>query len=241
MYLKKPSFVSLNLIKNGIHEKTETEFVMSKIKVGDVVIDIGANIGYYTLIFAKLVGEQGKVFAFEPEPSNFYLLKKNVMTNKYNNVILEEKAVSNYDGQTKLFLSNSNAGAHRIYFSHRVTKNYVQVKVTTLDDYFKNHELKSRISFIKIDVEGAELGTLEGLKTLLETNKKIIIMIEFDPQQIKEFGSSSRDLLNFLDNQKFRFLFVDQNMHQIKKAEGIDFLLKKYEESKTATNLICYR
>lgn len=75
---------SLNLsINNGIYEEFETNIVKEEIKKGDIVLEIGANIGYYTLIFAKLVGEKGKVFAFEPDPTNFALLKKNIEINGY--------------------------------------------------------------------------------------------------------------------------------------------------------------
>ena len=79
---------SLLLSINGIYEEFETELVSKEISKNDVVVDIGANIGYYTLIFAKLVGENGKVFAFEPDPSNFALLKKNVELNGFRNVVL---------------------------------------------------------------------------------------------------------------------------------------------------------
>src|SRR3990172_1939329 len=67
---------SLNLSINGVYEDVETEFVKKIIHEGDIVLDIGANIGYYSLIFAKLVGKLGKVFSFEPEPYNFSLLNK---------------------------------------------------------------------------------------------------------------------------------------------------------------------
>lgn len=105
---------SLNLSINGIYEPLQTELVKKEIKKGDVVLDIGANIGYYTLIFAKLVGEDGKVFVFEPAPTNFSFLKKNVEINSYKNVVLVQKAVSNKTGKLKLYLSEDNIGDHRI-------------------------------------------------------------------------------------------------------------------------------
>jgi hypothetical protein len=100
---------SLGLSIFSIHEPLETGLVKEKIKKGDVVLDIGANIGYYTLIFAKLVGEEGKVFAFEPEPTNFSLLEKNVEINGYKNVVLIQKAVSNETGKIRLYLSKGSA------------------------------------------------------------------------------------------------------------------------------------
>ena len=77
---------SLFLSSGILHEKTIVNLVKNEIKKGDVVIDIGAHIGYYTVLFAKLVGPEGRVFAFEASPTNFKILKKNVDVNGYQNV-----------------------------------------------------------------------------------------------------------------------------------------------------------
>ena len=106
---------SLGLSINKIYEPFETDFVQKEIKRGDVVLDIGANIGYYTLILAKCVGKEGKVFAFEPEPNNFSLLKKNIQINGYKNVVLVQKAVSNKNEKLMMYLNKDNIGCHTIY------------------------------------------------------------------------------------------------------------------------------
>lgn len=80
MFLDSKNFINLSI--NGVYEPFETELVQKEIKRGDVVLDIGANIGYWTLIFAKLVGEEGRVFAFEPDPTNFALLNNNIVKNE---------------------------------------------------------------------------------------------------------------------------------------------------------------
>jgi len=116
MYLDVKDALRLSI--NGVYEPFETELVRKEVKKGDVVLDIGANIGYYTLIFAKLVGQEGEVLAFEPDPNNFALLKKNIEINGYRNVSLLQKAVSNRSGKIRLYLSDSNPGAHTIYDSH---------------------------------------------------------------------------------------------------------------------------
>ena len=86
LFLDSEDFSFLSITSE--YEGNETELVKREIKEGDLVIDVGANIGYYTLIFAKLVGEKGKVYAFEPEPRSFKLLKKNVEENKYQNIMM---------------------------------------------------------------------------------------------------------------------------------------------------------
>jgi len=88
MYIdSRDTTVGTSLLKWGFFEKYETKLFKKSIKRGMVVLDIGANIGYYTLLAARLVGDEGKVFAFEPDPYNYSLLRKNIEANRYNNVI----------------------------------------------------------------------------------------------------------------------------------------------------------
>lgn len=102
----------LNLSINGIYEPLETEVVGREVSAGDVVVDIGAHIGYYTLMLARIVGPCGKVYAFEPDPENFTLLQRNVKENGYRNVVLLQKAVSDRNGSATLYLSDDNSGDH---------------------------------------------------------------------------------------------------------------------------------
>ena len=236
IYLQKHSFVSRCLVRRGIHEETLTKFAINAIKKGDVVLDVGANIGYYTLIFAKIVGENGHVFAFEPEPSNFDLLKKNVMVNNYRNTSLEKIAISNKNGNTKLYLNKANAGEHRIYLSNTAKNNFLNVEMKTLDEYFKNNSIRDKISFIKMDVEGSEIGVIKGMNSILE-NKKLTIMLEFDPVQIKNYGASPEELLNILANQGFSFSYEDKQKCSLEKCKMNDLL--KFVKNSEPTNLVC--
>ena len=127
---------SLNLSINGIYEEFETDLVKKEIHKGDVVIDIGANIGYYTIMFAKLVGDSGKVIAFEPDPTNYELLKKNIEINGFTNVILEQKALSDNPGKMMLSLNNENTAGHHLDFKNENSINSIEVDVLSLDDYF---------------------------------------------------------------------------------------------------------
>ena len=114
MYIDPKRNPTIALYDIGGYENAETELFESHIKEGDVVMDIGANIGYYTLVAAKLVGANGKVYAFEPESINFSFLKKSVEINNYENVICEKKAVSNENGKLKLFLHKFQTGDYTL-------------------------------------------------------------------------------------------------------------------------------
>jgi len=231
--------LSMELATNGIWEKIETEFMLKTIKKGDIVIDIGANIGYFTLLFAKCVGQNGKVFAFEPEPKNFELLKKNISVNKYENVVCENSAVSNKNEKIKLYLSEKSVGQHRIYSSGEVSDNSVLVDSITVDDYFKNIN-KEKITFIKIDAEGTEFFILKGMEKLLDKIDFLKIILEFDPNQIRDSGCDPIDLLNFLKNKGFNFSFSNKKRNEFESVD-INYLIKQFVEKNFPTNLLCTR
>lgn len=244
MYLDP--YDSMRLSLNPIHEELETSFVKSVLKDGDYALDIGANIGYYTLLFAKIAGNHGKVFAFEPEPSNYGILKKNVILNNYKNVILKNTAVSNKNGQTKLFLSKGRSDKHRIFQSKRVSTKFIMVDTVKLDDFATEHNIVEKISFVKIDVEGAEFDVLLGMKNIINKNQKINLILEFYPSNIKEAGSNPKELLNLLQYYNFEISYVDRIKNQVKKVEDLDKFLQLYDNEdsdvkKRGTNLLCLK
>jgi FkbM family methyltransferase len=228
---------SMNLFINKIHEPYETELVSSIIEPGNVVLDIGANIGYYTLIFAKLVGQNGKVFAFEPEPTNFQLLEKNVSINGYSNVILEQKAVSNRNEKKKLYLDKENAGMHRIYKPQFTNLDFVEVDTVFLDDYFSNY--RGEIDFIKMDIEGSEITALEGMQKILQRLNNIKLLVGFDSSAIREYGYKPEQYIDLLMSNGFRVYFVNsrtKNLEVVQPANLPD-LIKIAD--KLEVNLLC--
>jgi len=234
MYLAPHGPISLELATKGIWEESETELIKKIVSDGDVVLDLGANIGYYTMIFAKLIGPKGKVFAFEPEPNNFELLKKNLTINGYQNSTIEDAAVSDENGEVKLYLHESMATNHRIFYSKSVSKNFVVVKKIKLDDYFKNNPIKKRISFVKMDVEGSEFGVLKGMTTILNENKNLKMLIEYFPQAIKESGAQPSNLLKILKNAGFSFYEVKSENKNLEPINE-EYLLKQNDR----INLFC--
>jgi len=237
---------SLGLSVNEIYGRIETQIVKNEVQSGNTVLDIGANIGYFTLIFAKHVGNTGKVFAFEPEPRNFELLRKNIQINEYNNVVLENRIVSEKNEKIKLYLSENNAGMHRIYPSHFCSENFVELQSVSLDEYFKNNPYANKIDFIKLDAEGSELGILQGMKNILNLNKKLKIFLEFVPSCIKEYGSNPERILNFLKSNEFQISYINEDKKKAEQVDDMDYLLQKYDGDKLEghpkrTNLLCVR
>jgi len=230
IYLLPRGKVSRELALFGVFEKDETELIKNIVQDGDIVLDIGGNLGYHTLILSAFVGKDGKVFSFEPGLENFSLLQKNISHNQLDNVTAERLAISDTSTKTKLFLSEG-PGGHRIHESNFCTKNFDVVNTITLDEYFKDNSLRNNITFIKIDVEGAELNVLYGMKSLL-TNERLKILVELYGPFIREFGHEPNELFKFLRENNFKIYFVKKlNGEKPFNVENLQEL-KIYEEEK---------
>ena len=238
---------SLRLSTNGVFEPYTTEVIKQNISNGDLVMDIGANIGYFTLIMAKGIKENGKVFSFEPEPKNFELLKKNVETNNYSNVILEKKAIGNKTGTTKLYLADRknnifSSGMHRIFRSDLVSQipDPISINIIKLDDYLQDLKFIKKIRLIKIDVEGAEFDVLKGMNKILDENKEIEIVMEFSSENLEDYGSNAYDVVNFLMNKGFKLSVINEVEKRMEEVTGIKEIIDS-EAKKIGLNIFCSR
>jgi FkbM family methyltransferase len=229
---------SMDLFINKIYEPYETELISSIIKPGNIVVDIGANIGYHTLIFAKLVGPNGKVFAFEPEPTNFRLLEKNVSVNGYSNVTLEQKGVSNRNEKKKLYLNRWHSGFHTIYKSEqRANLDTVEIETVSLDDYFSNY--RGKVDFIKMDIEGSEITALEGMQTILQRQNNIKLLVAFNPSAILQYGYKPEQQIDLLMSNGFRVYFANSQTKDLEvvNPDNTQHLIKR--AGKFELNLLC--
>ena len=198
---------SLRLSVYGVYEPFESQLIQQETNPGSVVVDIGANIGYYTLMLARRVGESGRVFAFEPDPTNFALLKKNVEANGYRNVVLEQKAVSNATGKLKLYMSDESAGDHRIYDTGDARR-MIEIEAITLDDYFAQQGIA--VNCIKMDIQGAEWVALQGMSALLSQTGHVKLFMEYWPSGLKRFGADPKAVLQFLQEHDFALHHIDE-------------------------------
>jgi len=236
IFLKKHTPGFLRLLFFGVYEPFETNIFKKQIKKGNIVLDIGANIGYYTLIAAKLVGKDGKVFAFEPDPNNFLLLKKNVKLNNYQNVTLVNKAISDKSKNIKLYLSKNNFGDHRIYKSSE-NRESINIKCIRLDDYFK--KINQRVDIIKMDIQGAEWAAIKGMQSLLRKNPNIKIIMEFSSDDLRKFGVNPKEFLDFLANLGFIFYNINEKKDKLEFI-NIDKIMEQFS-GKEFTNLLCLK
>jgi len=231
MYLDEKDTLGLSL--GRAHEPHIIELIKKQIAEGDVVIDLGANIGYFTLIFSKLVGPRGKVFAFEPDPTNFSILKENVSLNKCLNVTLIQKAVSKYSHKGTIYLNDENRGDHRIFDSGDNREKIDGIEITSLDDYFDTSKIK--IDFIKMDIQGSEILALKGMEKILEENKNIKILAEFWPNGFKKAKTDPKEFFEILEKYDFCFYENKESGHDLVPIKNTELFIKNYSQGEEDT------
>lgn len=226
------------LVNHGVWEPMETSVLCGSLKEGDTLIDVGANIGYYTILAAKRVGPRGRVIAFEPEPNNFAILKRNVEANGFTNVILEQKALSNKPGTLRLYLEEENKGGHKV-FQFGSARPFVEVEAVRLDDYLK--EYKGRIDLIKIDTEGAEGAILEGMQKTLRRHHGVTLLVEFFPKLLHSFGSDAGQVLANLQALGFEIRDVNERARRVAPVSAAELLARHKPDQLSYTNLLLQR
>ncbi len=233
--------VSKQLSERGGFEAFETEVLRDAIRPGDTVLDIGANIGYYTLQFAQLVGDEGRVFAFEPDPRNFELLQRNVRQNRYQNVTLVHAAATSSAKTVRLYQNAINRGDHRTYDSSE-GRQWVDVDGVVLDEFFAN--VDGTIDFIKMDIQGSEASALGGMKTLLQKNPGVQLVTEFWPRGLHLSGDEPRAFLQTLLDVGFEIQVIEDAAEQLVPLD-VDQLLEQLPIERDTdllfTNLLCRR
>lgn len=235
--LNKKDPVVSGSVALGVYEKSESALFRKKVKNGMVVIDVGANIGYFTVISAQLVGPFGRVISFEPEPENFSFLKETVALNKFSNIEIYDLALSDKVGKGTLFLSKTNKGDHRMFDPGNASES-IDISMTTLDDFLMQKGIQ-KVDFIKMDIQGAEALALDGMKNTMAHNKRISLIIEFCPHDLLMSKTEPLSLLNKLKGLGFKIFEIKEGL-RLNLVSDFNSLIKRHSGTKY-TNLYCKR
>jgi FkbM family methyltransferase len=200
--LNDRSGVGRQLYERGMTEDEETRWLTNVLRPGMTVVDVGANIGYYSVLAAQQVGASGRVLAFEPDPRNYQLLLENIALNNAANVLAFNTALGERKGGAKLRLSPDNHGDHRLWASSTACngREEVDVSVERLEDVLVDHDVGT-IDLMKVDVQGYEYHVQSGMASLLASGKVHAILSEFWPDGIDSAGGSAHGyLVRFLSS-----------------------------------------
>jgi FkbM family methyltransferase len=228
-YLRHRSF--LESIATGTYEIFTRELFAKSLKPGITVVDAGAHIGLYSLLAARRMRGSGRIFAFEPDLYNFRALTFNINHIHNANVISLHKAVSNMIGSAFFYRSSGTIGSSLIKRSDIGRYEEIRVQTTTID-----HELahiKTDSLLVKIDIEGAEIKAIQGMKEILRTPKEITIISEINPSALEKSLVTSLDVVKEFKALGFKVCFIDELNKDLLPIENLDLARKG--------NLYCVR
>ena len=188
-------------------EQSELSFVKHFVGDGDLFFDVGANVGVYTLMASRLVGDSGQVHAFEPFVDAYGFLQRNVDLNLVKNVTLNPVAVGEKVGEENLFVNAQSALTGLGRTKRGVFLDVQKVPVWTLDHYVKRSGIRS-IDFLKIDVEGFEGHVLRGAIELLSNSPNLIVMSELAKKNFEPLGFSVKDVIDWMRSIGFEVWMI---------------------------------
>jgi FkbM family methyltransferase len=207
----------------GLYEPTETPIFRGLVRPGDVVLDVGANVGYYTLTAAELCGESGQVHAFEPIRENCARIEDGVALNGLRNVTVNCVAVNDgAEAQITLYLrqSGGNSGWASIVPSPTRGNTEYVVPAISIDRYVAERGI-GRVSLMKLDCEGAELLALRGARELLSSSNAPDLMCELSPFHLTRMGSSPAELEALILGFGYRLFEIGpRGLHPLELRRG---------------------
>jgi FkbM family methyltransferase len=221
IFVRTPDrLIAALLCKHSMAGGLEAEIYRSRVKPGMTVAEIGANVGFFTLLFSGLAGPAGRVLAFEPDPENFRLLEKNAAANGRANISCRRAAVSAKAGTLKLYLSGENRGDHRVYDCGD-GRPCVQTPAVSLDGELGPG---GRADFIKMDIQGAEYKALLGMEATIKNSPALAMLCEFTPGLIRKAGDSPELLLEKLQGYGFSLSYLDEETGRVRRASPAELL-----------------
>ncbi|MGI0023353.1 MAG: FkbM family methyltransferase [Nitrososphaeraceae archaeon] len=226
LYFDPHDKILLETFSQDKYEQATTNAIKKLVKRGMNVINIGANIGYFTLLIARQVGPEGKVISFEPSVDTAKFLQRNVDTNGCKNVEVHVKAVSNKSGTSDFWVGGSSTHS---FVSELKTQSYpqlskVHVETTTIDDFLKNRDF--RIDFIMMDAEGSEKYILEGMQRTLENNPDLEIITEYNQYTLRLAETDGRSFLDLIEKLGLSIFLIDEKDEKLKPVSKEQILEK---------------
>jgi FkbM family methyltransferase len=210
------------------------------IEPGMTVVDVGAHIGYFTLIAARRTGPAGRVYAFEPDPLNYELLTRNVLENTFDGIVTaSKKAVTKRCGQVSIFRGRANTCHNSILRAPGTGEQIIYADAISLDEAFAAEGWPA-VHVLKMDIEGAEKDALKGAERLIGRSPGLKLFVEFNPRCQDLAGVTAADFLSLLRELGFRSVrplaITEQQIPRLTEKELLALLSARPGE---AMNLFC--
>jgi FkbM family methyltransferase len=200
-------WIPQHIYLTGDFETSTSDIVTKLLRIGDTAVDVGANIGYFSLLFGQCVGPAGKVFAYEPVPALYQKLTHNLALNDFSHVFTSELALSDQSGKAEFHIGPSeNTGLSSLRASQK-SSGSIPVSLAEFDSLNLD---TTRLRLIKIDVEGAELKVIRGMLHTLRIRRPYLI-VEITDRFLRDLGDSAEALLSTLTELRYRCFMIGNN------------------------------
>jgi FkbM family methyltransferase len=217
----------------------EVRLLLRTIKSGDCVVDIGANVGFYTLLFARTAGPDGRVIAFEPSPRSITLLRQNLAINGYLYAVAEQAAVSDKSGTAELVVCPTGESDNRLVaMMPSPVGEVIAVKMVSLDDYF---DAETRIDFLKIDAQGAETAILRGARRVIGQNPNLKIVMEYSPYALAAARETPSEFFDLVVNDLGLTIAELDDQGREQPVTTDDLLARSWTNGNDQTTLVLHR
>lgn len=253
-----PLYFRVELLTGG-YERETVRVVERLVKPGMTVLDIGAHVGYYTRMFARLVGGSGRVLAFEPNPRTCAVLRRNV--GRSENVQIIEAAVAGQEGTAVMYDLLESSGGVSFYRDdlkrawyrdllsdrelsprvlHGLPVSRLVVRKITVDSCMASGSLE-KADFIKMDIEGAEMSALRGMRRLVAASPGLAMIMEYYPRALQLIGVEPLDALRRLKDAGFSRIMVieDRRMTDVERPGFIEGFIRRLVDSTGRVNILC--
>jgi FkbM family methyltransferase len=231
-YWSIPQFVA------GPYEPEVADLISRLLMRGMTFVDVGANIGYFTLVGARRVGDTGHVYAFEPDPTSYDFLRKNVQANGYTDFVTTvQAAVSDRSGEAEFFLGVEGRGTSTFYRRASVGRQTITVATISLDMFFKERGWPP-VDVVKLDIEGNEKLALAGLAEASQRNRDLRLIVEFSLLTMTSAGVTPEDLIESIRSVGFnRVSIIGNALDRITSPK--DFAMLSRKSRFEPVNLLC--
>jgi FkbM family methyltransferase len=196
----------------SVYEFWKTKLFLNVVRQGMIIVDVGVNRGYFSLLFAKLMNDKGKVLSFEPNPTSCFWFRKSIQANRYKCIKLFQYALSDKEGSAPLYCG-TYSGSSSLFPSLHTKKETITVKTRKLDNVLKDEGI-DKVDILKIDVEGADLLVLKGAERLLKRqNIKLAMDVDVKSSQVRN------QLFDFLKSCDFEVFSIGKELAPIRKID----------------------
>ncbi len=240
--------LAARLLAMGLYERDMLHTLRKHVRVGMTVLDVGANVGLFSLVAAQIVGETGAVWSFEPVPHVLNLLRTNVERNRLTQIIhVVPSAVGNVARPLLIYVDTEASGWSSFYedafagqTGHASSQHQaLEVVCTTLDQWAAEHDWP-RVDFMKMDIEGAESAALEGMRELSRRNPHLRLIVEFNARTLAAAGTDPLIFFERLHQCHFdRISLIEDPLRPLRIPDDVAALLAAMTPEHESVNLLC--